>query len=60
MSGRALVRLLKRHGYKVVRSNGSHHWMEKEGCDPVVVPVHSKDVARPILLSILRKAGLQP
>ena len=59
MSGEAMVKLLKEHGYVVDRINGSHYIMVK-GNKTIPVPVHKgKDLHTKTLHQILKQAGLK-
>ncbi|WP_376713370.1 type II toxin-antitoxin system HicA family toxin [Enterococcus hulanensis] len=43
-TGKEMLKLAKKHGWIMVRINGSHHIMVKEGHLPVSIPVHNKDL----------------
>jgi predicted RNA binding protein YcfA (HicA-like mRNA interferase family) len=59
MSGKDMVRQLKKLGWTIDRIEGSHHIMVKNGVF-VVVPVHAnKDLKTGTLDSIKKKAGLK-
>jgi len=60
LSGRAVVAVLQRAGFEVVRRKGSHNFLRHRG-DPsrqTVVPVHRRDLPPGTLLAILRQARL--
>lgn len=60
LSGKELLRLMERHGWKLDRIRGSHHIMHKPGFPHVSVPVHGgKDLPRPLLAALLKQAGLK-
>ena len=61
MKAKQLVKLIEAEGWYFVRQKGSHMIFEKEGeTDHIVIPNHgSKDVKKPIVLSILKKVGLR-
>lgn len=60
MDGRELIKLMKKEGLALARVTGSHHWMVKEGCRSISVPVHGKkDLLKGLLHAILREAGLE-
>ncbi|MBD3393162.1 MAG: addiction module toxin, HicA family, partial [Chitinivibrionales bacterium] len=42
MTGKELVKLLKKNGWVLDRIAGSHHIMIKEGLRSVPIPVHGK------------------
>ena len=59
-NGRELIRLLVKHGWKVVRIEGSHHMLTKPGREEVIsVPVHGgKDLKAGMAHHILRLAAI--
>lgn len=60
MSGRELVKRLKKAGWTVERISGSHHIMAKPGYRAVPVPVHGKkDLPKGLLAAILRQTNLE-
>ncbi|SPE31192.1 YcfA family protein [Acidobacteriia bacterium SbA2] len=52
-----LVAALKRLGFYEVRQKGSHLQL-KRGNLLVTVPIHTSDLSRPVLRSILRQARI--
>lgn len=60
LKGREVISILQSAGFTVVRTNGSHSIMQKDGHDGTVsVPVHAgKDVKRGTLKGIIRSSGL--
>ncbi|MCK4798036.1 MAG: type II toxin-antitoxin system HicA family toxin [Spirochaetes bacterium] len=59
MTGKELLKLMKKNGWKFSRIQGSHHIMEK-GSKAISIPVHSnKDVKKGTLHNILKEAGLK-
>ncbi len=59
MSGKELIRLLKRNGWKEVRIEGSHHIMKNEAKE-ISVPVHgNKSMKKGLLSAILKEAELE-
>ncbi len=58
MKDKELLKLLKRNGGNVVRINGRHHVLQKDG-KTTVVPLHGKDVPAGLLNRILKEAGLK-
>lgn len=53
------ARFFEAHGFKRDRQKGSHLSLTKPGTlRPVVIPMHSKDVAVGVIQSNLRTAGL--
>ena len=60
LSGRKVIKILSKIGYKVVRQKGSHVILVKKiekGKKAVVVPDH-KEMDKGTLLEIIRQAGL--
>lgn len=58
LSGREVVRVFERLGWRVVRQSGSHVIMTKEGhLATLSVPDH-REVAKGTLRSLIRAAGL--
>lgn len=59
MSGKDLLKLLRKNGWTLIRINGSHHHMGK-GVKIVTVPVHgSHDIDKGLLDRLLKQAGLK-
>lgn len=61
LSGRKLVKILKKTGFEPKRQKGSHIILVKETKDErkaVVVPLH-KEVDKGTLIEIIRQAGLK-
>lgn len=58
MRDKDLIALLKREGWELVRINGSHHVLQKDG-KTEVIPVHGKDVPTGLLNAILKETGLK-
>jgi predicted RNA binding protein YcfA (HicA-like mRNA interferase family) len=59
MTGKEVIKLLKRHGWALDHIQGSHHIMLKGG-KKIPVPVHGNADLRPgTLHSILKEAGLE-
>ena len=58
MTGKELIRQLKKQGWVVGRVNGSHYIMKK-GSNSVSVPYHTTDLATGICNAILKQAGLK-
>ena len=60
LSGRAVIAALERAGFQVIRTKGSHYFLQHPD-DPVrqtVVPVHRRDLPPGTLRAILRQARL--
>jgi len=55
-----LLKLLEKEGFFVSRQSGSHIILHKAGSSAfrVTLPMHSKDLKKKTLLSILKQAGL--
>jgi predicted RNA binding protein YcfA (HicA-like mRNA interferase family) len=59
MSGKGLVKLLKKNGWVLDRVKGSHYVMRKNGIS-LSVPVHTNEDLKPGILNSLKKqAGLE-
>jgi predicted RNA binding protein YcfA (HicA-like mRNA interferase family) len=61
VSGKELLRILLRKGWRLVRVKGSHHHIESPtGEDRVTIPVHgSESLPIGLLRSIMKQAGLK-
>lgn len=53
-----VIAVLRKIGYSMDRQTGSHLILYKEGCLPITVPRHNRDLKRGTLLQIVRGAGL--
>jgi len=51
LSGRDLIRALRRAGFEVIRIKGSHHFLRHADGRCTVIPVHSGEIIGPGLLS---------
>jgi len=60
VSGKALIRILEKHGWQVVRIHGSHHILTKAGSEVrLSVPVHgSATLKTDLVRHVLKLAGL--
>lgn len=58
MKDKDLLKLLKKHGWNIVRINGSHHVLQKDG-QTTVIPIHGRDVPTGLLNNILKETGLK-
>ena len=58
MKDKDLLKLLKKNGWDIVRINGSHNVLQKNG-QTTVVPIHGKDVPAGLLNAILKETGLK-
>lgn len=60
MTGKELIKLMKKNGWKLVRISGSHHILTKDGERPIPVPVHGKkDINKGLLKTILKQAEIR-
>lgn len=59
MKARELIRLLTDHGFVFVRQSGGHAIYKKPGNKIIIVPIHSKDIPKGTLMSILKDAGIE-
>lgn len=48
LTGKEMLRLLKKNGWKELRQEGSHHILEKDGAI-IVVPVHANQDLEKVL-----------
>ncbi len=56
-----VIRALKRAGFYERRQTGAHIILRKEGLPrPVPVPMHPGTLPRPLLIEIIKEAGLTP
>lgn len=55
LRGRELIRILKKHGFEVIRIRGSHHSMRHPDGRYTVVPVHAGETIGPGLLNKILK-----
>ena len=59
LTGKQLIKALKKTGFEVIRIKGSHHFLRHTDGRSTVVPVHSGETVGPGLLSrILRDCDL--
>ncbi len=59
MSGKTLIKLLKKNGWQKDRIKGSHHIYTKDGV-PVSIPVHgNEDIPEGTLQKLLKQTGLK-
>jgi predicted RNA binding protein YcfA (HicA-like mRNA interferase family) len=55
ITGSRLIRALRKAGFEVVRSKGSHHFLQHSDGRCTVVPVHrGENIGRGLLAQILR------
>ena len=60
LTSKALIKKLKKHGFKIVSQNGSHvKLFNKSANRTVIIPFHSKDLKKGIEHAILKQAGLE-
>ena len=59
LTGSALIRALKKFGFEVIRTKGSHHFLKHPDGRCTVVPVHSgESIGRGLLSQILRDCDI--
>ncbi len=59
MTGKEVIKILERHGWPVLRINGSHHRLGK-GELRTTVPVHGKrDIGKGLLAAIAKQTGVK-
>jgi predicted RNA binding protein YcfA (HicA-like mRNA interferase family) len=55
ITGKQLIKSLKKIGFEVVRSKGSHHFLQHSDGRRTVVPVHTGEtIGRGLLAQIMR------
>ena len=60
LRGKELIKALRRAGFEVIRTKGSHHFLRHPDGRGTVVPVHAGETIGPGLLSkILRDTELE-
>ncbi len=59
MKPRVLMQLLEENGFVFVRQTGSHAIYKKAGNKIIIVPIHSKDIPKGTLMSILKDANIK-
>ncbi|NJN59999.1 MAG: type II toxin-antitoxin system HicA family toxin [Leptolyngbyaceae cyanobacterium SL_5_9] len=60
VSGKALCKIIEKHGWMLKRITGSHHIYAKQGVSVILsIPVHGgRDLPTGTLKSLLKDAGL--
>ena len=59
LTGKQMLKLAKKNGWKEVRQKGSHHILQKEGFPVVVVPVHgNEDLKKGLEQALLKDLGI--
>jgi len=60
LTGKALIRVLKKNGWRVLRVHGGHHVLGKKGSEVrLSIPVHgSKPLRMGLAKHLLKMAGL--
>jgi predicted RNA binding protein YcfA (HicA-like mRNA interferase family) len=59
MKPKELIQLLEENGFVFVRQTGSHAVFKKPGNRIIIVPIHSKDIPKGTLVSILKDANIE-
>lgn len=60
MTGKELIKILKKNGWVLDRISGSHHIMVKEGKRSIPIPLHGKkDIPKGLASSIIKQAGIE-
>jgi predicted RNA binding protein YcfA (HicA-like mRNA interferase family) len=58
MTGKQVMKILEKHGWKLLRVNGSHHRLGKQELR-TTVPVHSnRDLGQGLLSAIEKQTGV--
>jgi predicted RNA binding protein YcfA (HicA-like mRNA interferase family) len=61
ITGKHLIKALKKIGFEVVRSKGSHHFLQHSDGRCTVVPVHTGEtIGRGLLAQIMRDCEITP
>ena len=59
VTSKTLIKILIRHGFILDRTKGSHQvFYNQQTGKRVVVPVHTRDLPKGTMLTILKEAGL--
>lgn len=54
-----LIRILRKHGFELVRAKGSHQIFKNRASGKMtIVPMHKRDLPKGTLLAILKQAGI--
>jgi len=60
LKGKEFVKILKKHGFSVVRIKGSHHFLRHSDGRCTVIPIHAGETLGPgLILKILRDTELE-
>ena len=60
MTPKEMIKILEKHGFVFVSSNGSHHkYKNTETGKTTIVPVHAKELKKGIEQAILKQAGIK-
>ncbi|HEY5123244.1 MAG TPA: type II toxin-antitoxin system HicA family toxin [Ignavibacteria bacterium] len=55
ITGKKLIKSLKKHGFKIIRTKGSHHFLQNIDGRCTTIPVHTKEIIGPGLLNKILK-----
>ncbi len=59
ITGRQLIKLLRKFGFTVIRTKGSHHFLQHSDGRCTVVPVHrGESIGKGLLAQILRDCDI--
>lgn len=59
MTSKELLKLLLQEGWYKDKQEGSHLRLKKQGYRDIILPMHNRDLAKGLLTSILKQAGLK-
>ena len=60
LTSKQLIKILKKHGFKIVSQNGSHvKLVNPKNNKTLIVPFHNKDLKKGLEKAILKQAGLE-
>lgn len=54
MTGKQIIKLYKKHGWKVLRTRGSHYTMKK-GNQIEQIPYHTKELRKGLEIKLLKR-----
>jgi len=55
LTGKKIITILKKQGFKVIRIKGSHHFLRHPNGNCIVIPVHSGEIIGKGLLNKILK-----
>lgn len=58
MSGKEMLKLYEKYGWKKIRQSGSHVIVHKDGEQPETIPMH-RELKRGLEVKLLKRVGLK-